>query len=273
MEAHSSDSRRTTQAWEKVSSQHENFIPIIEDFNQTTDWFHAQRSLRQEVLNPIRSQCFSITTNRELGQHFTKMRLRDIISFALTWKKGQFDDNLLWQCEVVRYLHGFLIQEEEDWLVREVQNFTRMMRDNRSDVVGYSKALAAILRHTTKYRHFCNPRGAMEINALFDVCHHRLSGTRQMSGAQFAAFILSNPKSRYRIDVEVGDWWTTKGTTYHPIVLRVAAVQGHSNRVVDPMQVHHVLTVDEAKSLGWIFHVTDTSKCRRDQPEWSQATR
>ena len=37
---------------------------------------------------------------------------------------------------------------------------------------------------------------------------------------------------------------------------RIGAVQGHSNKTVDPYTLHHPLTIEESNCLGWIFHVT-----------------
>ena len=54
-------------------------------------------------------------------------------------------------------------------------------------------------------------------------------------------------------------WYPYSAAATYPFDVRLAAYQGHSNQVVDPIIAHHPLTYDEAMSLGWIFHVTDAS--------------
>ena len=57
-------------------------------------------------------------------------------------------------------------------------------------------------------------------------------------------------------------WYPYSPAATYPFDIRLGAFQGHSNQVVDPIVAHHQLTYDEAMSLGWIFHVTDSSKLR-----------
>ena len=42
----------------------------------------------------------------------------------------------------------------------------------------------------------------------------------------------------------------------------MGAVQGHSNKTVDPYSLHHALTFEESSCLGWIFHVTSADNRR-----------
>ena len=53
-------------------------------------------------------------------------------------------------------------------------------------------------------------------------------------------------------------WYPYSPAATYPFDVRLGVFQGHSNHVVDPTVAHHQLTFDEAMSLGWIFHVTDS---------------
>ena len=79
-----------------------------------------------------------------------------------------------------------------------------------------------------------------------------------MSGADFAAMLLCNPKQRFFVEISMRwQWYPYSPAAEYPFDVRLGAFQGHSNQVVDPTVAHHQLTYDEAMSLGWIFHVTD----------------
>ena len=79
-----------------------------------------------------------------------------------------------------------------------------------------------------------------------------------MSGADFAAMLLCNPKQRFFVEISLQwRWFPYSPAATYPFNVRLGAFQGHSNQVVDPTVAHHQLTYDEAMSLGWIFHVTD----------------
>ena len=84
-----------------------------------------------------------------------------------------------------------------------------------------------------------------------------------MSPRDFAAMMLCNDKQRFQITVFVS--WTWKPFGFPPTQpwdLRMGAVQGHSNRTVDPYTLHHALTFEESCCLGWIFHVTSSNNRR-----------
>ena len=49
--------------------------------------------------------------------------------------------------------------------------------------------------------------------------------------------------------------------------LRMGAAQGHSNRTVNPYELHHALTFEESCCLGWIFHVTSADNRQSIQEE------
>ena len=79
----------------------------------------------------------------------------------------------------------------------------------------------------------------------------------QMSPRDFAAMLICNDKQRFQISVYVN--WTWKPFGFPPTQpwdLRMGATQGHSNKTVNPYDLHHALTFEESCCLGWIFHVT-----------------
>ena len=78
-----------------------------------------------------------------------------------------------------------------------------------------------------------------------------------MSGQDFAAMLLANNKSRFFVEMHVHWRWNPHAQTpTEPWEIRTGCHQGHSNQTINPYEVHHVLTPDEAGPLGWIFHVT-----------------
>ena len=84
-----------------------------------------------------------------------------------------------------------------------------------------------------------------------------------MDGRDFAALLMANNKSRFFVEIFVHwQWYPFTSPPKEPFEIRIGCHQGHSNQAVDPYEVHHVLTHDEACSLGWIFHVT-SQKHRR----------
>ena len=86
----------------------------------------------------------------------------------------------------------------------------------------------------------------------------RQSKEYHMTGADFAAMLLCNPKQRFFVEISMRwQWYPYSSMAEYPFDVRLGAFQGHSNQVVDPTVAHHQLTYDEAMSLGWIFHVTD----------------
>ena len=92
----------------------------------------------------------------------------------------------------------------------------------------------------------------MNIADLFDQMGWQNPKQYNMSGAQFAVFLLCNPKQRFLVDIHTQWEW-------YSFDVRLGCVQGHSNQVVDPCSTHHPLTYDKAMCLGWIFHVTDSA--------------
>ena len=81
-----------------------------------------------------------------------------------------------------------------------------------------------------------------------------------VSGAEFAAFLFSNPKQRFFVDIHIQwEWKPYAVPPTYPFEVRMGCTQGHANKVVDPFSLHHPLTYDEAMCLGWICYVIDVA--------------
>ena len=120
-----------------------------------------------------------------------------------------------------------------------------------------SKRLYNVLRHCRDKTLFI-ASGAMNISLLFNQMQGDNPKEYYMSGADFAAMLLWNPKQRFFIEISMRwQWYPYSSMAKYPFDVRLGAFQGHSNQIVDPTVAHHQLTYDEAMSLGWIFHITD----------------
>ena len=188
--------------------------------------------------------------------------LMDVVSWILIWGKrhGEFDDSLRWIAEFLKYLCGFTTQDEEDWFDGLCNNFLVDMTGQRwnSYYLKCSKELSNVLGHC-KQRSLFTQGGSMNISDLFDQMRWNSPKEYNMSGADFAAMLLCNPKQRFFVEIYMQwTWYPYSAAATYPFDVRLGAFQGHSNQVVDPNVVPHPLTYDEAMSLGWIFHVTDS---------------
>jgi hypothetical protein len=107
----------------------------------------------------------------------------------------------------------------------------------------------------------------MNIADLFDHMGWQNPKQHNMSDAQFAAFLLCNPKQKFFVDIHMQwEWYPCSSAETCPFDARLGCAQGHSNQVVDPYSTHHPLTYDEAMCLGWIFYVTDSANAPSIQP-------
>jgi hypothetical protein len=99
-------------------------------------------------------------------------------------------------------------QDEEDWLDEQARNFYGNLtgRPKDSKFLGCSKSLAKELRHSKKTYLF-SERGSMNIADLFDEMGWFSPKEYCMSGAQFAAFLLCNPKQRFFVDIHMQWEW------------------------------------------------------------------
>ena len=186
----------------------------------------------------------------------------DAISWILYWgtSHGEFDDSLKWIAEFLKYLCGFTTQREEDWFDDRCNAFNVDLTSSsrKSYYMKCSKKLANVLRHCRDKTLFTTS-GAMNISILFDQMQEDAPKEYHMSGADFAALLLCNPKQRFFVEVSMQwRWYPYSPAATYPFDVRLGAFQGHSNQVVDPTVAHHQLTFDKAMSLGWIVHVTDS---------------
>ena len=185
----------------------------------------------------------------------------DAIAWILHWgtSHGEFDESLKWTSSFLKYLCGFTTQAEENWFDERCNDFHVDMTSSsrRSYYMSCSKKLSNVLRHCRDKTLF-NASGAMNISLLFDQMQGDNPKEYHMSGADFAAMLLCNPKQRFFVEISMRwQWYPYSPMAEYPFDVRLGAFQGHSNQVVDPTVAHHQLTYDEAMSLGWIFHVTD----------------
>ena len=201
----------------------------------------------------------NISGPRDMSMFVKKQMLMDAVSWALFWeKRHEFDPFTRWQADFIRYVFGWLTQSEENDFDRTQKAVYNDMtgRKYQSTYFRTSKALSKFLRHSEMLYLF-NTEGTMSIGSLFNELAENNPIQRQMSPRDFATVLLCNDKSRFQVNVFVNMTWKPFGIPpTQPWDLRIGAVQGHSNKVVDPYSLHHPLTIEEANCLGWIFHVT-----------------
>ena len=236
----------------------EDHLAFCYDYRRQTDWFQAHERVRKKRERNLHTL---------MGPHNMKPTDRyemfmDVISWILYWgtTNGEFDDSLKWISEFLKYLCGFTTQEEENWFDKRCNDFHVDMTSasRRSYYMRCSKKLSNVLRHCRDKTLF-TPSGAMNISILFDQMQGDNQKEYHMSGADFAAMLLCNPKQRFFVEISLQwRWFPYSPAATYPFDVRLGAFQGHSNQVVDPTVAHHQLTYDEAMSLGWIFHVTDS---------------
>ena len=236
----------------------EDHLAFCYDYRRQTDWFQAHERVRKKRERNLHTL---------MGPHNMKSTDRyemfmDVISWILYWgtTNGEFDDSLKWIAEFLKYLCGFTTQEEEDWFDKRCNDFNVDMTSasRKSYYMRCSKKLSSVLRHCRDKTLF-TPSGAMNISILFDQMQGDNPKEYHMSGADLAAMLLCNPKQRFFVEISLQwRWFPYSPAATYPFDVRLGAFQGHSNQVVDPTVAHHQLTYDEAMSLGWIFHDTDS---------------
>lgn len=162
---------------------------------------------------------------------------------------------------MVRCTLGFVTQEEEDWFAQETDSFRVDMEANNkyhSRYFPFNKRLTQILRRKEKKKAKFDSRGALELSEVFGLMgEYHPTDQMALKGAQFAAFLYASNKHRFMIDVHLKDSWMGNVIPpEEPFEVRMGCFQGHSNQASNPEEAHHKLTPIEARSLGWIYHVT-----------------
>ena len=235
----------------------EDHLAFCYDYRRQTDWFQAHERVRKKRERNLHT-LMGPHNMRPTDRHEMFM---DAIAWILHWgtSHGEFDESLKWTSSFLKYLCGFTTQAEENWFDERCNDFHVDMTSSsrRSYYMSCSKKLSNVLRHC-RDRTLFNASGAMNISLLFDQMQGDNPKEYHMSGADFAAMLLCNPKQRFLIEISMRwQWYPYSPMAEYPFDVRLGAFQGHSNQVVDPTVAHHQVTYDEAMSLGWIFHVTD----------------
>ena len=264
-QAHSADGYALRRSQEIPADQfrtpstlpNEDHLAFCNGYRHRTEWFQAHERVRKKRERNLHTL---------MGPHNMKSTDRcemfmDAISWILYWgtSHGEFDESLKWIAEFLKYLCGFTTQDEEDWFDNRCNAFNVDLTSSsrKSYYMRCSKKLANVLRHCRDKTLF-TASGAMNISILFDQMLDDTPKEYHMSGADFAALLLCNPKQRFFVEISMQwRWYPYSPAATYPFDVRLGAFQGHSNQVVDPTVAHHQLTYDEAMSLGWIFHVTD----------------
>ena len=235
----------------------EDHLSFCYDYRRQTDWFQAHEQVRKKRERNLHT-LMGPHNMRPTDRHEMFM---DAIAWILHWgtSHGEFDESLKWTSSFLKYLCGFTTQAEENWFDERCNDFHVDMTSSsrRSYYMSCSKRLSNVLRHCRDKTLF-TASGAMNISLLFDQMQGDNPKEYHMSGADFAAMLLCNPKQRFFVEISMRwQWYPYSSMPEYPFDVRLGAFQGHSNQVVDPTVAHHQLTYDEAMSLGWIFHVTD----------------
>ena len=95
-------------------------------------------------------------------------RLRDITSWILRHSSEAFDPFTCWLAEFVRFMIGFVTQEEENWFSAQADKYAQEMNQNRSQLKSFSKDYTRVLRHQEKDQWMFDSRGTVGISVLFD---------------------------------------------------------------------------------------------------------
>ena len=156
--------------------------------------------------------------------------LMDVISWILIWgtQHGEFDDSLRWIAEFLKYLCGFTTQDEDDWFDELCNKFHIDMtgQARNSYYLKCSKSLSNVLRHCRDKRLFAG-NGSMNISVLFDQVQGHNPKQHNMSGADFAAMFLCNPKQRFYVETYMQwMWYPYSPAATYPFDIRLGAFQG-----------------------------------------------
>ena len=113
-----------------------------------------------------------------------------------------------------------------------------------------SKALSKFLRHSA-LTYLFDSDGTVNIGSTFNELGPQNPTQCHMSPRDFAAMLIGNDKQRFQISAFVKWTWKPFGfPPTQPYDLKLGAVQGHSNKTVNPYD------------LGWTFHVTSADNRR-----------
>ena len=249
-----SESRRTPATLPK-----EDHMAFSAGYRLETTWFQGK-----EVVTQRRKRNMHCILGPNNMSPFDRHQMcMNVISWILYLgsEHQEFDVAIKWLAEFLKYLCGYTTLDEEDWLDTQCNSYyiDLTTKGRNTNFTRCSKTLSRELRHCSKTYLF-DPRGGMNIVDLFDLMEGNSPKRNGMTGAQFAAFLLCNPKQRFFVGIYMQwEWYPYSSRATYPFDVRLSCTQGHSNEVVGPWSIHHPLTYDEAMCLGWIFHATDKS--------------
>ena len=254
---------RTHQQREMVPEGSEDHMEKCKDYRNVVVWCNAQSSLRLRHVRNLMNLHHPMMYPEDI-----KVVLMDVTAWALRWGKEKFDPFLQWQAEFTRFMLGFVEDHEERWFSEKADSFRADMKSHSSMYKGYSKSFTTVLRHNrdSSKSWIFDDRGTVELSVLFAQFPQLNPVKHGITGAQFAAFLYSNEKQRFMVDLHLKSLWCSNTVPPEtPFEIRLGCFQGHTNQRVDPTQLHHRLTPIECACLGWIFHVTDESNLRSIQ--------
>ena len=193
----------------------EDHLGFCYNYRQQTDWYQAHsrvRKSRQRNLHTL------------MGPHNMRASDRhemfmDVIAWILHWgtSHGECDDSLKWISEFLKYLCGFTTQAEEDCI-----DMTGPHR--QSQYIQCSKKLSSVLRHCRDKTLFTTS-GAMNISVLFDQMQWDSPKQYHMSGADFAAMLLCNPKQRFFVEISLKwKWFPYSPAADYPFDVRLGVL-------------------------------------------------
>ena len=199
----------------------EDHLAFSNGYRRRKDWFQAHERVRKKRDRNLHTL---------MGPHNMKSTDRyemfmDVISWFLYWgtSHGEFDDSLKWIAEFLKYLCGFTTQEEEDWFDDRCNAFNVDLTSSsgKSYYMRCSKKLANVLRNCRDKTLF-TASGSMNISILF----HQMQGDNpkeyHMSGADFAAMLLCNPKQRFFVEISMQwKWYPYSPAATYPFDVRL----------------------------------------------------
>ena len=193
-----------------------------------------------------------------------EMKVSDHLEIAmdsLSWIESgplssEYSDFLKWKTQFVRFLIGWVTQKEEDCFGTVCK---RMFVDltsgeEQSYYSSVTRGLSTFLRQS-RHQTLFSGTGTVELSNVFAQMLNSPS-TRNMTGQEFAAMLLVDNKWRFFVEMHINwEWNPYAAPPTEPFEIRIGCHQGQISKTINPPEAHHVLTQDEAGSLGWIFHV------------------
>ena len=197
----------------------EDHMAFSDGYRYQTAWFQARERVRQKRERHMRI----LMGPNNMSSTDRHQMFMDVISWILYWgsEHREFDVAIKRLAEFLKYLCGFTTQVEEDWFDGQCSRYYIDLTGRRSDsrYIGCSKALSGVLRHNRRVYLF-SERRSMNIADLFDQMQGQKPKHHNMSGAQFAALLLCNPKQRFFVDIHTQwEWYPYSAAATYPSML------------------------------------------------------